>query len=43
MWVHEIGGEFVGTNKKTTIKFRIDENMKRDFLKLCNKFLYRIN
>ena len=23
------------TNKKTTIKFRIDENMKRDFLKLC--------
>lgn len=34
MWVHEIGGEFVGTNK-TTIKFRIDENMKRDFLKLC--------
>ena len=35
MWVHEIGGEFVGINKKTTIKFRIDENMKRDFLKLC--------
>ena len=35
MWVHEIGGEFVSTNKKTTIKFRIDENMKRDFLKLC--------
>ncbi|MFR5267279.1 hypothetical protein [Clostridium sp.] len=25
----------MGTNKKTTIKFRIDENMKRDFLKLC--------
>ena len=25
----------MGTNKKTTIKFRIDENMKRDYLKLC--------
>ena len=25
----------MGTNKKTTIKFRINENMKRDFLKLC--------
>ena len=35
MWVHEKGGEFVGTNKKTTIKFRIDESTKRDFLKLC--------
>ena len=35
MWVHEKGGGFVGTNKKTTIKFRIDESTKRDFLKLC--------
>ena len=25
----------MGTNKKTTIKFRIDESTKRDFLKLC--------
>ena len=25
----------MGTNKKTTIKFRIDENVKREFLKLC--------
>ena len=25
----------MGTNKKTTIKFRIDENIKKDFLELC--------
>ncbi len=37
MWAHEIGGGFVGTSKKTTIKFRIDENVKREFLKLCKK------
>ena len=35
MWVQELGGEIVGTNRKTTIKFRIDENIKKDFLKLC--------
>ena len=35
MWVQELGGETVGTNRKTTIKFRIDENIKKDFLELC--------
>ncbi len=25
----------MGTNRKTTIKFRIDENIKKDFLELC--------
>ena len=35
VWVQELGGETVGTNRKTTIKFRIDENIKKDFLELC--------
>lgn len=35
VWVQELGVETVGTNRKTTIKFRIDENIKKDFLELC--------